>query len=210
MHPKEIVRAGYDKISHTYRGDVVDHSNPDHQRYTSWVNELLAVVPVEAPVLDLGCGNGIPVAKVLADSGCRVTGVDISPVQIARAQALVSQARFICADMTELDFAPATFAAVVSFYAIFHIPLAEQPALFAAIHRWLQPAGYVMATVGAQAWTGIEENWLNVPDAPMYWSHTDAETYQHWLEAQGFLIVWTRFVPEGQGGHTLLLAQKRG
>jgi hypothetical protein len=30
---------------------------------------------------------------VLADSGCRVTGVDISPVQIARAQALVPHAR---------------------------------------------------------------------------------------------------------------------
>ncbi len=208
MNPKEIVRAGYDKISHIYRGDVIDPANPEHLRYIGWVNELLAVVPGHAPVMDLGCGNGIPVAKVLADRGCRVTGVDISPVQIARAQALVPHARFICADMTELDVAPDTFAAIVSFYTIIHIPLAEQPALFAALHRWLQPGGYVMATVGADAWTGSEDHWLDVPDAQMYWSHTDAGSYQHWLEAQGFRIAWTRFVPEGQGGHTLMLAQK--
>jgi hypothetical protein len=34
MNPKEIVRAGYDKISYTYRGDTIDPSNPEHLRYT--------------------------------------------------------------------------------------------------------------------------------------------------------------------------------
>jgi SAM-dependent methyltransferase len=208
MNPKEIVRAGFDKISHTYRGDVIDPSNPEHLRYIDWVNQLLPLVSVQAAVLDLGCGNGIPTTKLLADSGRSVTGVDISPIQIARAQLLVPHADFICADMTELRFPPASFAAIVSFYAIIHIPLAEQPTLFTAIHRWLQPGGYVMATVGADAWTGTEANWLGVPDASMYWSHTDTASYQHWLEAQGFTIAWTRFVPEGKGGHTLVLAQK--
>lgn len=208
MNPKEIVRAGYDKISYTYRGDAIDPSNPDHLRYTDWVSELLTLVPAQAAVLDLGCGNGIPTTKLLAESGRRLTGVDISPIQIARARALVPQAHFICADMTELRFAPDSFAAIVSFYAIIHIPLAEQPTLFSSLYRWLEPGGYVMATVGADAWTGTEANWLGVADATMYWSHTDAARYEHWLEEQGFLIAWTRFVAEGQSGHTLVLAQK--
>lgn len=208
MDPKDIVRAGYDKISHTYRGDAIDPANPDHLRYARWVSELLTVIPAPTAVLDLGCGNGLPTAKLLADTGCAVTGVDISPVQIARARELVPQATFICADMTELDFPASTFAAIVSFYAIIHIPLAEQPALFANIHRWLQSGGYLMATVGADAWTGTEENWLQVPDAPMYWSHADAATYRQWLEDHGFVIQWTRFVPEGQAGHSLVLARK--
>jgi SAM-dependent methyltransferase len=208
MNPKEIVRAGYDKISYTYRGDAIDPSNPEHLRYTDWVNELLTVVSAQAAVLDLGCGNGIPTTKLLADSGRRVTGVDISPVQIARVQALVPQSHFICADMMDLDFAPASFVAIVSFYAIIHIPVAQQPALFTNIYRWLEPGGYLMATVGTNAWTGTEANWLGVADAPMYWSHTDAASYQRWLKEQGFLTAWTRFVPEGQGGHNLVLAQK--
>jgi SAM-dependent methyltransferase len=208
MNPKEMVRAGYDKISHTYRGDAIDPANPEHVRYRDWVNELLTVAPSQGPVLDLGCGNGIPTTQLLADRRQRVIGVDISPVQIARAQALVPTVDFICADMVELAFAPATFAAIVSFYAIIHLPLAEQPSLLASIHQWLQPGGYLMATVGADSWTGTEANWLGVPDASMFWSHTDAASYQHWLEEQGFHITWTRFVPEGQSGHTLVLAQK--
>jgi len=38
-----------------------------------------------ARVLDLGCGNGVPVAKALAVGGHDVTGVDLSAVQVERA-----------------------------------------------------------------------------------------------------------------------------
>jgi len=208
MNPKDIVRAGYDNISHVYRGDVLDQNDPTSIQYTEWITELIAMVSPATAVLDLGCGNGIPVAKLLLDAGFAVTGVDISPVQIARAQAALPTARFICADMTELAFAPATFAAIVSFYAIIHLPVAEQPALLANIYDWLQPGGYFLATVGADAWTGTEADWLDVAGGLMYWSHADTATYQQWCEDQGFRICWTRFIPEGNGGHILLLAQK--
>jgi SAM-dependent methyltransferase len=208
MNPKDIVRAGYDKISYAYRGDVLDQKDPAIIQYAGWVGELSDLIPPAAAVLDIGCGNGIPVAKLLLDAGFSVTGVDISPVQIARAQAALPAARFICADITELAFAPEAFAAIVSFYAIIHIPVAEQPALLAKIYRWLPPDGYFMATVGSDAWTGTEADWLDVAGGLRYWSHADAATYQQWCEDQGFRICWARFVPEGNGGHTLLLAQK--
>ena len=208
MNPKDIVRAGYDMVSYAYRGDEIDVANADHRRYVGWIHELLALLPAAAPVLDLGCGNGVPAAKLLADAGCDVTGVDLSPVQIERARANVPQAQFMCADMTSLDIAPDTFAAIISLYAIIHVPLAEQPSLFANIERWLQPGGYLLITVGGATWTGTEEDWLGVADAQMYWSHADQATYQQWLEALGLRIIWTRFIPEGSGGHILMLAQK--
>jgi ubiquinone/menaquinone biosynthesis C-methylase UbiE len=208
MNPKDIVRTGYDKISHTYRRDDIDHSDPDIAAYVQWVNELIAIVPAGGALLDLGCGNGVPVAQLLDEAGFAVTGVDISPVQIGRAQATVPTARFVCGDMTALEFPAQTFAAITSFYAIIHVPLAEQRGLFANIYRWLQPGGYLMATVGAGAWTGTEENWLDVAGAQMYWSHADTLTYQEWLVEQGFVVCWTRFVPEGNGGHSLFLAQR--
>lgn len=208
MNPKEIVRSGYDNVSQAYRGDAIELSNPEHLRYIGWVNELLPALPAGAAVLDLGCGNGVPTARLLADAGYAVTGADLSPVQVRRAQALVPQAHFICADMTELTFPPTTFAAVVAFYAIIHVPLVQQPGLFAAIYGWLQAGGYLLATVGAEAWTGVEQDWLDVAGTSMYWSHADVATYRRWLEEQGFSIEWIRFIPEGQGGHCLLLAQK--
>jgi len=103
-----------------------------------------------------------------------------------------------------LIFHHRVLAAVVSFFAIIHVPLDEQAAIFENIHRWLRPTGYLLATVGSGAWTGTEEDWHG---APMYWSHADRATYVAWLEQMGFEILWTRFVPEGTGGHTLVLAR---
>ena len=208
MKPKDIVRTGYDKISHTYRGDVLDWNDPAIIQYAQWVSELIALIPSHSAVLDLGCGNGIPVAKLLVDGGFAVSGVDISPVQVARAQLALPGAHFICADMTELAFPAQTFAAIVSFYAIIHVPVAEQPALLASMYEWLLPGGYLMATVGAEAWTGTEEDWLDVAGGQMFWSHADQASYQQWCTDQGFRLCWMRFIPEGNGGHTLLLAQK--
>jgi SAM-dependent methyltransferase len=205
--PKEIVRKGYDKISYAYRGDEEDASLA---QYHGWLDELLPLLartdgsrPV---VLDLGCGCGIPVARRLAAS-CAVTGVDLSPVQIERAQKLVPGAQFLCADMTRLSFPPGSLDAVTAFYSIIHVPQEEQPGLFRAISGWLRPGGYLMATLGSEAWTGTEENWLDA-GAEMYWSHASEPIYRGWLGEAGFTILWTRFIPEGSGGHVLALARK--
>lgn len=203
MDPKEIVKTSYDAVSHTYRGDVEDD---DCIEYHAWLDALISHLSPGTAVLDLGCGCGIPVAKRLAAIH-QVTGVDISPRQIERARQLAPAGHFLCADMTAIDFPPASFEAIVSFYAIIHLPLAEQPLLFRKLHRWLKPGGYFMATLGSTAWTGSEENWLGVPGATMYWSHTDTTTYKSWLTESNFEICWTRFIPEGNGGHTLVLAR---
>jgi len=41
----------------------------------------------------------------------------------------------------------------------------------------------------------------------MYWSHADRATYLALLKETGFEVLWTRFIPEGTGGHTLVLAR---
>ena len=50
----------------------------------------------------------------------------ISAVQLARARHLVPGARMVQADMTALHLQPASLDAVVSFYALIHVPLADQ------------------------------------------------------------------------------------
>src|SRR5882757_3671970 len=109
---KDLVRRGYNALSHQY-----EQAYAGETKYGSWMAELLGVLPAPADVLDLGCGNGIPVARSLAAAGHRVTGVDISEVQVSRARELVPAADFICADATSLTFPEASFDAVVSFYA---------------------------------------------------------------------------------------------
>ena len=164
-------------------------------------------MPERAPVLDIGCGCGLPATKLLAER-FEVTGVDFSEVQIERAKGLVPSARFLCGDISELVFPPGSYDAVVSFYAIIHIPLAEHRALFKKIALWLRSSGYFLATIGHSAWTGVEDAYLDVPGGKMAWSHADESTNVRWIEAAGLTVHWTRFVPEGDSGHALVFAQK--
>lgn len=116
--PKDIVRRGYDAVSIRY-----DEEFGGETKYQRWLSELCDRVPAGGAVLDLGCGSGIPVARDLTAAGYSVTGVDISDVQIRRAQELVPEARFVRADVTAVDFGAASFDAIVSFFALIHVPL---------------------------------------------------------------------------------------
>jgi len=203
---REIVRAGYDAISRTYRDDDGQASpaapTPTEQ-YRGWVEELGALLRPGDRVLDLGCGAGVPTARQLVERGFRVTGVDISAVQIERARQLVPGAEFIQADMAIWDAAPQSFEAIVSFYALIHVPLEDQRQLLPRLARWLVPGGVLLAIVGHQRWTGTEDYF----GAEMFWDHADVESYKAWLRDAGFAIEWNRFIPEGSSGHSLVLAR---
>jgi len=203
---KQIVRRGYDKLSHAYRAD---DTPDDYGDYAQWVRMLADRLPEDSPVLDIGCGCGLPATKALADR-FTVTGVDFSEVQIARARRLVPAARFVCGDILGQSFAPESFVAIVSFYAIIHMPLPEHRGLFGRVALWLRPSGYFLATVGHDEWTGEDEAYLGVPGGRMCWSHADEATNIRWIEEAGLHVLQTRFVPEGESGHTLVMAQKPG
>ncbi len=195
------MRHGYDAISHLYRGD-----DDDPAEYRPWLRDLRDRLPAGARVLDIGCGNGVPVARTLCGFGFHVTGVDISEVQVARARLLVPGADFVRADAHDLAFDAASFDAVVSFYALIHMPHPEQRAVLERAARWLRPGGRLLCTAGAQSRTGTQDRWLG-GDATMWWSHPDAATFRDWLEAAGFEAIEEEFVPEGDGGHQLFRAR---
>ncbi|MFE6872603.1 class I SAM-dependent methyltransferase [Kitasatospora sp. NPDC057692] len=144
---------------------------------------------------------------LLVTAGHRVTGVDISEVQISRAQELVPGADFIRADATALELPQESFDAVVCLYALIHIPLAEQPAMLERIVSWLRPGGWFLGTTGHRAWTGTDEDWLGGGVA-MWWSHADAATSRSWLVRAGLDVVHEEFVPEGNSGHVLFWARR--
>lgn len=196
------MRRGYDLVSRAYREDDADEGE-----YAPWLDLLEARVKTHAKVLDLGCGCGLPVARRLAPR-YDVTGVDFSPVQIERARTLVPTATFVCADMTAIAFPAAAFDAIVCLYAIIHVPLAEQRRLLRNVASWLRPGGVLIASVGHRAWTGTEEDWLGVSGADMWWDHADAATYRQWLADAGLVVEDERFVPEGSGGHTFVVASR--
>jgi ubiquinone/menaquinone biosynthesis C-methylase UbiE len=200
--PKDVVRRGYDVLSRRY-----DDVTGAETKYQDWIDRLIAQLAPGSRVLDVGCGSGVPVARALADGGHQVVGVDISEVQISRAREHVPNAEFVNADVMSLEFPPESFHAIVSLYALIHLPLDEQPELIGRIAGWLRPNGLFVCTTGHQAWTGTDDNWLD-GGAAMWWSHTDAATYRSWLVDAGLTVDAETFVPEGSGGHTLFRAHR--
>jgi cyclopropane fatty-acyl-phospholipid synthase-like methyltransferase len=206
---RDLVRRGYDAISLAYRSDdgqPASSSAEDVSRYAGWVEELASLLPSGAVVVDLGCGSGLPATRELTDRGLRVLGLDFSAVQLGRARRLVPAASFVQADMTELGLRQGSVDAVVSFYALIHVPLEDQRTLFPRIRSWLRDGGYLLAITGADRWTGTE-SYLG---AEMFWDLADTATYLRWLTTAQLEPVWHRYIPEGDSGHTLVLARAAG
>lgn len=205
--PTELVRRGYDAIASAYlasrRADGAD---------VRLLEELALLLEPGARVLDAGCGAGTPVTRMLA-SRFEVTGIDLSGTQVELARRAVPSARFEVADMTAWDAPDASFDAVVSYYAIIHVPRERHRALLERFHRLLRPGGLALLTMGAaDNPDDVDRDWLGT-GAPMYWSHWGHAENLRLARAAGFEVIWDRLVSEseeyGGGQHLFLLLRRR-
>ena len=115
----------------------------------------------------------------------------------------------MCADMTAVEFEPASFDGVAAFYSIINVPVSEQPGLFRRIASWLTPGGWLLAMVGKYAWTGTEQDWRGVKGVTMYWSYADLASSRRWLADAGLEIVEEGTQPDqGMPGFAVLLARR--
>ena len=190
---KRLVEEGYDRIAERYLAD----KDPHDPLTLSALEDLSREIEPGVPVLDLGCGAGVPATLWLAERGFAVTGVDVSEKQLALARGLVPGATFLKRDMTEVDFGPGSFAAVVAFHSIIHVPREEHAALLGRIHNWLRPGGLFLATLTTTAVDGEDPDWEGW-GAPMRWSHFDAERNRKMLREAGLGIVYAE--PRTGGG----------
>ena len=80
----------------------------------------------------------------------------------------------------------------------------DQRRLIPRLAQWLITGGHLLAIVGYQRWTGVED-YLG---APMFWDHADIDSYLDWLRDAGLEPLWHRYIPDGASGHSLVLAQR--
>lgn len=201
----ELVGRGYDVIGQRF-AEWRDRIVGDPRRW--WAEQLSARLADGARVLELGCGAGVPDTRELA-ARFRVTGVDISPEQVRRARTSVPEAEFLVGDFTALDLEPASYDAVVSFYAFNHVPRDLLPGLLADIHRWLVPGGLFLVALGTsdtEGWTG------DFLGAPTFFSSFPPETNRRLLDEAGFERLLDEVVtfqePEGEATFQWVLARR--
>lgn len=192
--PKEIVARGYDAIALRYAEWAGRVDSP----VMEWVRDLDARLDDGADVLELGCGRGVPATRELARRH-RVTGVDISAVQVELARHHVPEASFVHSDAMELEIAPASFDAVVALFLFGHVPAEEQPGLIARIAFWLRDGGHFLGTFAAgDPGEDIDDDWLG---APMFFASLGRDAYGPLLRDAGIEPVREEVIVQHEPGH---------
>lgn len=118
------------------------HSPPDHALWKSIEWRLFREYHYAAPVLDLGCGDGL-FADLLFDRPL-ASGIDIRHSRVRRAARSNVYGVAVTGDATAMPYANASFATVFSGCAMEHIP--PLPRMLAEIQRILQPGGRLITT----------------------------------------------------------------
>src|SRR5687768_11212386 len=101
------------------------------------VTALATSLPTGASVLDVGCGTGMPLTRVLLDHGCAVLGVDSSGKLLARFHGNFPHVPTICAPIQSCEFERRTFDAAIAWGVMFHLRHEDQLQAIANISRAL-------------------------------------------------------------------------
>jgi SAM-dependent methyltransferase len=129
---------------------IADWYPSDRGRIAGVPEALRAVasLPPGSRILDLGCGNGLPLTNALLNSGFRVVGLDSSRRMLERFRLNLPDAPVVRGDSRECPFADRVFDGAISWGMIFHLTSRDQAQAFASIARVLKPAAPFLFTAG--------------------------------------------------------------
>jgi SAM-dependent methyltransferase len=158
---------------------------------TSEVRRWARTLPRGAAVIDLGCGPGLPITKVLVCERLNVYGIDGSPSFVEAFQRNLPGVPVACESVDESSFFNRMFDGAVAWGLMFLLRPQAQRRLIQRIADIIVPGGRLLFTSCAEplvwndAMTGLESRSLGGAE------------YRRLLSAVG-LCVGTEYEDEGQ------------
>lgn len=113
---------------------------------TREVRDWARTLPPGAAVIDLGCGTGLPITKVLVDEQLNVYGVDAAPSLVEAFRHNLPDVPVACESVVESSFFNRTFDGVVAWGLIFLLQPEEQRYLIQRVADILLPGGRFLFT----------------------------------------------------------------
>jgi ubiquinone/menaquinone biosynthesis C-methylase UbiE len=187
----------YDLIADWYRTD---------RGGTVGVKEALAVavtLPAGSRILDLGCGNGVPITEALGRTGCRVVGLDSSMGMLAHFRNNLPGIPVVRGDARQCPFVNDAFDAAISWGMMFHLPRADQSAVLGSISRVLKSGAPFLFT--AAEIEGADDGGITGTMNDVTFHYHAVPSYQTLLAEHGFALV---DVHDDPGVSTYFLARK--
>lgn len=198
MDKIELVKKGYNQIAHLY------NKNRDSFHSDKYLYKFIDLLPKQAEVLDIGCGDGLPVDQILIKKGFLVHGIDISSVQIDLARKNCPTGNYQVKDMMDLESNEFQVGGVVSFYALFHIPRSEHLQMLKKINSFLPTGGFLLITMGDKDFEGEHDLY----GAKMYSSHFGPTKNRQLIEQAGFEIMMDEIDHSARETHQILICKK--
>jgi ubiquinone/menaquinone biosynthesis C-methylase UbiE len=173
---------------------------------TVGVAEVLAVAATlraGSCILDIGCGNGVPITDALVKAGHRVVGLDTSTGMLARFRVNLPGTPAVRGDVRNCPFSNGSFDAAVSWGMMFHLPCRDQPAAFASVSRVLKPGASFLFT--AAEIDGADDAGITGTMNGVRFHYYAVPSYQALLAEHGFVLV---DVHDDPGVSTYYLARR--
>jgi ubiquinone/menaquinone biosynthesis C-methylase UbiE len=171
----------FDQLAEQYQGE---HSHNPFQ--AALIEKIAGLLPAGTSVLDLGCGTGVPTAKILTESDHRVVGVDISEGMLRLAREQVPAAEFVHADFKDLAADFGRFQAVTAFFSLLMLSKADIERTLDKVNGWLEPGGHL--AIGMVNFDGdsLPFDFMGVPVTVSGYLQDDLAAV---LEAHSFKVV---------------------
>jgi SAM-dependent methyltransferase len=134
--------ASYDEVAAEYVSRIageLDHKPFDREL----LDRFATMFEAGDTVCDMGCGPA-HIAGYLHRRGLKVVGVDLSPEMVVQARSLNPDLEIRQGDMLSLDVADESWAGIVLFYSIIHIPRADVVHALSELGRCLRPGGRLL------------------------------------------------------------------
>ena len=132
----------YDLIAEWYASQRIDLTGvPEATR-------LASSIPRGSLVLDVGCGNGVPITRALLSEGHRVVGLDISNAMLACFKQNCPHAIAVRGKVQTCPFAEDAFDAEVAWGVMFHLKPEDTIGAIRNVSRILKRSAPFLFTSG--------------------------------------------------------------
>lgn len=178
---------GYENIAATFikvRGKTIGISS-----VRNWVRTLQQ----NSTILDLGCGSGYPITKVLIDEGMNVYGIDASPTLVEAFRQHFPDTPVVCEAAEDSLFFNRKFDGIIAWGLLFLMPKEVQKSVIQKAADALKTGGKLLFTAPCQ-----KTEWKDVLTGNLSTS-LGAATYKELLFVSGLSLI-EEFEDEG-GNH---------
>jgi cyclopropane fatty-acyl-phospholipid synthase-like methyltransferase len=176
----------------------------DRLELTEYLDRFSELIERGKTVLDVGCGDGLPVDRYLVGQGLAVNGIDASARMIELARTNVPEAFYEVKDVFELKEAEYCVDGIVSLRALIHFPRESYHALLKTFGSFMSNGGALLLAMRSDALGRAREDGHGVQASPQ---RDDASDNAELIEDAGFSIIVSDIAGPGDMSRQIILAR---